>query len=132
MSVLIDSGRSAVFRDGQIIITMESGKEIRRHSKTEFLSRWIVLASVILCPATIQLTFYGAALTGAGHGTYTVLWLGMITSGIVWLLLLTSAICGLVRLLCHKRGAWWGLIAFSLFVAYPVLWHWYLHRGEVH
>lgn len=29
MSVLIDSARSAVFRDGQIIITMESGKEIR-------------------------------------------------------------------------------------------------------
>ena len=29
MSVLIDSARSAVFRDGQIIIAMESGKEIR-------------------------------------------------------------------------------------------------------
>ena len=29
MSVLIDSGRSAIFRDGQIIITMRSGKEIR-------------------------------------------------------------------------------------------------------
>ena len=29
MSVLIDSARSAVFRDGQIIITMETGREIR-------------------------------------------------------------------------------------------------------
>jgi hypothetical protein len=29
MSVLTDSGRSAVFRDGQIIIIMESGREIR-------------------------------------------------------------------------------------------------------
>ncbi len=29
MSVLTDSARSAVFRDGQIIITMESGNEIR-------------------------------------------------------------------------------------------------------
>ncbi len=29
MSVLTDSARSAVFRDGQIIITMESGSEIR-------------------------------------------------------------------------------------------------------
>ena len=29
MSVLIDSARSAVFRDGQIIITMESRSEIR-------------------------------------------------------------------------------------------------------
>ena len=29
MSVLIDSARSAVFRDGQIIITMSSGKELR-------------------------------------------------------------------------------------------------------
>jgi hypothetical protein len=29
MSVLIDSARSAVFRDGQIIISFASGKEIR-------------------------------------------------------------------------------------------------------
>jgi len=29
MSVLTDSARSAVFRDGEIIITMESGNEIR-------------------------------------------------------------------------------------------------------
>jgi Protein of unknown function (DUF2442) len=29
MSVLTDSARSAVFRDGQIIITMSSGSEIR-------------------------------------------------------------------------------------------------------
>ncbi len=29
MSVLSDSARSVVFRDGQIIITMESGNEIR-------------------------------------------------------------------------------------------------------
>ena len=29
MSVLIDSARSAVLRDGQIIITLESGSEIR-------------------------------------------------------------------------------------------------------
>jgi len=29
MSVLIDSARSAVFRDGQIIIAMRSGSEIR-------------------------------------------------------------------------------------------------------
>ena len=29
MSVLIDSARSAVLRDGQIIISMESGNEIR-------------------------------------------------------------------------------------------------------
>ncbi len=29
MSVLIDSPRSAVFRDGQIIIAMRSGREIR-------------------------------------------------------------------------------------------------------
>ena len=29
MSVLIDSARSAVFRDGQIIIAMSSGSEIR-------------------------------------------------------------------------------------------------------
>jgi Protein of unknown function (DUF2442) len=29
MSVLIDSARSAVFRDGEVIITMESGNEIR-------------------------------------------------------------------------------------------------------
>ena len=29
MSTLIDSGRSAVFQDGQIIITMQSGHEIR-------------------------------------------------------------------------------------------------------
>lgn len=29
MSVLINSGRSAVFRDGQILITMSSGRELR-------------------------------------------------------------------------------------------------------
>ena len=29
MSVLIDSARSAVFRDGQVIITMSGGSEIR-------------------------------------------------------------------------------------------------------
>ena len=29
MSILIDSARSAVFQDGQIIITMESGNKIR-------------------------------------------------------------------------------------------------------
>jgi hypothetical protein len=29
MSILTDSARSAVFRDGQIIISMESGSEIR-------------------------------------------------------------------------------------------------------
>ena len=29
MSILADSARSAVFRDGQIIIVMESGSEIR-------------------------------------------------------------------------------------------------------
>lgn len=29
MSVLIDNARSAVYRDGQIVITMESGSEIR-------------------------------------------------------------------------------------------------------
>jgi hypothetical protein len=29
MSILTDSGRSAIFRDGQIIIAMESGAEIR-------------------------------------------------------------------------------------------------------
>ncbi len=29
MSILTDSARSAVFRDGEIVITMESGTEIR-------------------------------------------------------------------------------------------------------
>ena len=48
MSILTDSARSAVFRDGQIIITMESGAEIRfpvaenarlAHGTAEQLSR---------------------------------------------------------------------------------------------
>ena len=48
MSILIDSARSAVFRDGHIIITMESGSEIRfpvaenprlAHGTAEQLSR---------------------------------------------------------------------------------------------
>ncbi len=48
MSVLIDSARSANFRDGQIIITMSSGREIRfpvagnprlAHGTAEQLSR---------------------------------------------------------------------------------------------
>src|SRR2546429_9718547 len=48
MSILTDSARSAVFRDGQIIIVMESGNEIRfpvaensrlAHGTAEQLSR---------------------------------------------------------------------------------------------
>src|SRR5437016_4105662 len=48
MSILADSARSAVFRDGQIIIVMESGSEIRSpvaenprlaHGTAEQLSR---------------------------------------------------------------------------------------------
>jgi len=77
--------------------------------------RWFV-TSLGLLPITVGVLYFGLMMTGGGHGTYGLWYLGLLLSLFLWFSCGMCCITGIRAQVKEKTVVWWVIPSAMLFL----------------
>ena len=105
-------------RASQTIEYATSGTRRAQQDRLRYLSLASFITSLIGGVVTLSLLFVGIGMGGAGHGDWTIWYVGLLMWAISWLVMLVSCVAGIASWARSGRPAWWvipaGLIVWAV------------------